>query len=81
MWVMRRWITDRGKRTVRDNSLAMNNLIIACACDETGAAVFEPGDFDALLALPSDLWEAMSQAAIKANGLGKDAVAEAEKNS
>jgi len=70
-----------GKRTVRDNSLAMNHLIIACACDADGSAVFGAADFDALLALPSDLWEAMSQAAIKANGLNKGAAAEAEKNS
>jgi hypothetical protein len=47
-------------------------IIIACACDENGHSLFTADDADVIANLPSKRSQAIAQAAMDANGLGKD---------
>lgn len=64
-----------------DDVQAAAFIIQHCACDETGAPVFADLSIDDVLNLDAATLGLISDAATKLNGMGEDAVGDAEKNS
>jgi hypothetical protein len=48
------------------------HMLIACTCDEHGAAIFDCGDAETIKALPFKLVNRISLAAQKLNGIGDE---------
>ena len=55
-----------------DTPARFTAIIIACACDENGHSLFTADDADVIANLPSKRSQSIAQAAMDANGLGKD---------
>jgi len=72
---------DSSGRYSVDTENMRAKLVIFTAVDETGSPLFTPDDLPALASKNAAVIERLFVAAQRINGLSKDAVADAEKNS
>ncbi|KVG31453.1 hypothetical protein WJ30_14925 [Burkholderia diffusa] len=72
---------DMSGRYTIDTENMRAKLVIFTAVDETGTPLFTPDDLSALVGKNAAVIERLFVAAQRINGLSKDAVADAEKNS
>lgn len=72
---------DSSGRYSVDTENMRAKLVIFTAVDETGTPLFTPDDLPALASKSAAVIERLFVAAQRINGLSKDAVADAEKNS